>query len=301
MEEIFRSGFASLIGRPNVGKSTLLNYLVGRKIAIVSDKPQTTRNKIQGVFTTENYQAVLLDTPGIHKPKHRLGKFMVSVALQALKEVDVIFYLIDAGAEPGPGEQYILNVLEEVNTPVILIVNKIDTVHKDELILLIDYYTKKRRFDEVIPLSAYTGENVDKLIELLSSYLPEGPKYYPEGMISDQPEERLIAELIREKALLLTREEIPHSLFVQLEVFERRTDDLIYVEAIMYVERDSQKGIIIGKKGSMLKEIGRLAREELENLFGMRFYLDLRVKVRKNWRQNQLDLKHMGFNHNQSE
>lgn len=290
-----KSGFAAIIGRPNVGKSTLLNFILGRKVAIISDKPQTTRNQIRGIYTSEAGQAVFIDTPGIHKPQHKLGEFMVEVTRRTLREVDLIVYVVDASASFGRGEQYILNVLEKVETPVILAINKIDLISRGALLGVIDEYRTKRDFAEVIPVSGVRGENIDRLVEMILHYLPEGPMYYPAEMTSDQPERFVIAELVREKALMLTREEIPHSLAVVVEEIEPRRDDLLYVRAVFYVERDSQKGILIGHQGKMLKDIGRLAREDIQNLLGSRIYLDLWVKVKKDWRDNEKYLRGFGY------
>ncbi|KKM11046.1 GTPase Era [Clostridiales bacterium PH28_bin88] len=294
-ESGYRSGFASIIGRPNVGKSTLLNRLVGQKVAIMSDKPQTTRHKIQAVLTTGEGQVVLIDTPGIHKPKHRLGEYMVEVALKALREVDLILYVVDAGTEVGPGEQYILERLAEVRTPVFLVVNKIDLVTRDHLLGFIAGLSARREFAEVVPVSALTGENLERLAPLVMRYLPEGPQYYPPGMITDQPERFVMAELIREKALMLTRQEVPHALAVVVTGLEERPDDTVYVEATIYTERESQKGIMIGKQGQMLKEIGRLARQDMENLMGSKVFLDLRVRVKKDWRRSEAGLRYFGY------
>lgn len=291
----YRSGFVSIIGRPNVGKSTLLNRIIGQKIAIMSDKPQTTRNKISGVYTREGVQIVFLDTPGIHKPKHKLGDFMVDVARRTLEQVDLVLYMVDASAVIGPGERYIMDLLSHVQTPVFLVINKIDLVSKDELLEVTVRWSQEMKFAEIIPVSAVEGENVQRLIDLIAGYLPLGPQYYPAEMVTDQPERFVIAELIREQALHLTTEEVPHSLAVEIEEVKKREADLIYVAAIIYTERDSQKGIIIGKRGQMLKEIGKRARREIENLLGSRVYLDLTVKVKKNWRKNELALRNLGY------
>jgi len=293
--EPFKSGFVTIVGRPNVGKSTMLNRLLGQKVAIVSNKPQTTRNKITGVYSTELGQIIFLDTPGIHKPKSKLGKIMNSVALNTLAEVDLILYLIDVTAEFGAGEEFILNQLNEVKTPVFLILNKIDLVHPDQLLPLIDQYKERFNFAEIIPISALQGNNVDHLLEVVFRYLPNGPIYYPANQISDQPEKNIIAELVREKVLELTEEEIPHSIAVMVEDFEKRENNLIYVRVIIFTERESQKPIIIGKNGSLLKEVGKRARYEIENLLGTKIYLDLWVKVKKDWRNNDIMLKNFGF------
>jgi GTP-binding protein Era len=295
--EGFRSGFVSIIGRPNVGKSTLLNQIVGQKVAIMSDKPQTTRNKIQAVLNGPEGQVVFIDTPGIHKPKHKLGQYMRDVALRTLVEVDLIIYVVDTSAEFGGGEEYILTVLEAIKTPVFLVLNKIDKVHQDQIITSISSYTSRREFAQVIPVSAITGANTKKLISLIWEYLPPGPRYFPEDMVTDQPERMIMAELIREKALAKTREEIPHALAVVVEEVEQRPEDTLYVSAVIFVERESQKAIIIGKEGNMLKSIGSLARQEIEALLGSKVYLDLWVRVRKDWRRQDRDLSFFGYKH----
>lgn len=287
----FKSGFVTLIGRPNAGKSTLLNKLLGQKIAIISDKPQTTRNSIRGIYNSQTMQAVFIDTPGIHKPRHKLDEKMMLSAKNSLEGGDLVFYLIDASTVFGGGEDYIIKELEKAKLPVFLIVNKIDLIKPDELLPLLDFYNKKYDFTEIIPLSAATGENTDRLLEVLERYLPEGPRYYPEGQATDQPEQLFLSELIREQILLLTKEEIPHATAVTIAAMEERNQDLLYIEANIYVERDSQKGIIIGKKGQMLKTIGSQARKEMERFLGCKVYLELRVKEKKDWRNNKRLLK----------
>jgi len=284
----------SIIGRPNVGKSTLLNHLVGTKVAIMSDKPQTTRNKIRGILTTENAQIVFIDTPGIHKPRNKLGEFMVNTAVKALEEVDLILYIVDVTDEIGPGEYYIMGVLEKVDTPVFLVINKIDLVPKGKIAEVIQTLVSEFNFTEIVPVSAATGENTDTLLKLLVDYLPEGPKYYPDDMVTDNPEQFIISELIREKVLQTTRDEVPHSVAVQVEDIQDK-GDIIYIMVIIYTEKDSQKGIIIGKGGRKLKEIGLKARQEIENLFGSKVYLDLWVKVKKDWRKSNGALHQFGY------
>ena len=295
MTEKHKSGFAAIIGRPNVGKSTLMNSLIGQKIAIMSDKPQTTRNKIRCILTTDEAQVVFIDTPGIHKPKHKLGEYMVNAAKQTFREVDVILFVVDITEKPGPGEEYILEALKDIRTPVMLVVNKIDEVSREMILPRIDLYRDKQEFAAVVPVSALLGTNQDALVQEIIKHLPEGPQYYPEDMITDQPERLLIAELIREKALHLTRDEIPHAIAVDIEEIATRPEEKLYVRAVIYVERDSQKGIIIGAKGGMLKEIGKEARADIENLLGSKVFLDLWVKVKKEWRNREGTLHMLGY------
>jgi GTP-binding protein Era len=293
----FKSGFISIIGRPNVGKSTFLNRVIGQKIAIMSDKPQTTRNKIQGVLTMDDTQMIFIDTPGIHKPKHKLGDFMMKVAQNTLKEVDLVLFMVNAEEGFGRGEEFILEKFQTVSTPIFLVINKIDQIHPDELLSIIESYKEKYPFKEIVPISALQGNNVERLLDQIKTYLPEGPQYYPADQVTDHPERFIITELIREKALHLTREEIPHSLAVVLDKMERQKGkDIIHVMATVIVERDSQKGIIIGKQGSMLKEIGKRARADIENLLGSKVFLELWVKVQKDWRNRISQLRDFGFN-----
>ncbi|WP_078597213.1 GTPase Era [Evansella clarkii] len=291
-----KSGFAALIGRPNVGKSTLLNEMLGQKIAIMSDKPQTTRNRIQGVFTEERGQVVFIDTPGIHKPKHRLGDFMTKVAQTTLREVDVVLFLVDAKEGRGRGDDFIIERLKNLETPVFLVVNKIDEIHPDKLFEIIDDYRKLFDFTEVIPISALKGNNISTLIDQVFKYMEEGPQYYPEDQVTDHPERFLMSEMIREKVLHLTHEEVPHSIAVDIEQINRRKENAaVHVGAVIIVERSSQKGIIIGKQGKMLKEIGRKAREDIEALLGSKVFLELWVKVEKDWRNKGKYLKEFGY------
>jgi GTPase len=295
-KEGFKSGFVSIIGRPNVGKSTFLNHVIGQKIAIMSDKPQTTRNKIQGVLTDSDAQIIFIDTPGIHKPKHKLGDFMMKVAQNTLNEVDLILFMINAAEGYGRGDQYIIDRLKEIDTPVILVINKIDQVHPNDLLPLIDQYQKLYPFKEIVPISALQGNNMSRLLEQIKKYLPDGPQYYPADQVTDHPERFIIAELIREKVLHLTREEVPHSIAVVIDVIERRENsNTVYIGATIIVERDSQKGIIIGKQGRMLKEIGKLARLDIEALLGSKVFLELWVKVQKDWRNKISQLRDLGF------
>ncbi len=295
MEKNFKSGFISIIGRPNVGKSTFLNKVIGQKISIMSDKAQTTRNKIQGVLTKDDFQMVFIDTPGIHKPKHRLGDFMMKVAENTLNEVDAVIFMINADEGYGKGDQYIIDRLQQVNSPVFLIINKIDLIHPEKLLEIIDEYKDKGNFTEIIPISALQGNNVNHLLSELLKYLPEGPQYYPADQVTDHPERFVITELIREKALHLTREEVPHSIAVAMENMEERKDGVILIQATIITERSSQKGIIIGKQGSMLKNIGKKAREDIEALLGSKVYLELWVKVKKDWRNRESQLHELGF------
>ncbi|MEC1179926.1 GTPase Era [Metasolibacillus meyeri] len=293
----YKSGFISIIGRPNVGKSTFLNRVVGQKIAIMSDKPQTTRNKVQGVLTQDHSQMIFIDTPGIHKPKHKLGEFMLKVSKNTLREVDVILFMVNAEQKIGKGDEFILELLAGNQTPVFLIINKIDQVHPDELITIIESYKDKYPFSEIVPISALQGNNVENLLAKLEEYLPEGPQYYPADQVTDHPERFIISELIREKVLHLTREEIPHSIAVVIDKIKRdeENENMIRVQATIMVERDSQKGIVIGKRGALLKEVGTLARKDIEMLLGSKVYLELWVKVQKDWRNKQTHLRDFGF------
>ncbi|MGO4107293.1 GTPase Era [Paenibacillus sp. YAF4_2] len=293
----FRSGFVAIIGRPNVGKSTLMNHLIGQKIAIMSDKPQTTRNKIHGVYTTDTSQIVFLDTPGIHKPQSKLGDYMMKTAEGALKEVEAVLFLIDVAEGFGGGDRFIIEQLKKVDTPVFLVMNKIDKVQPEQLLATITQYKDMYPFAEVVPISALQGNNVDTLLAQLQKYLPEGPQYYPADQITDHPEQFVVSELIREKILHMTREEIPHSIAVGIEDMRVQENGVVYIGAVIFVERDSQKGIIIGKKGALLKEVGKQARRDIEALLGSRTFLELWVKVKKDWRNQERVLKDFGFRH----
>jgi GTP-binding protein Era len=295
MADNFKSGFIAIIGRPNVGKSTFMNKMIGQKIAIMSDKAQTTRNRIQGVLTTDDTQLVFIDTPGIHKPKHRLGDFMVKVAENTLNEVDAVLFMVNAKEGYGKGDQYILDRLQQVKRPVFLVINKIDLVHPDALLPLIDHYKDKCDFEEIIPISALQGSNLTHLVDELKKHIPEGPQYYPEDHVTDHPERFIISELIREKVLAFTREEVPHSIAVVLENMEERPSNTVFIQATIVTERHTQKGIIIGKQGTMLKNIGKKARSDIEALLGSKVYLDLWVKVREDWRNRQSQLHEFGF------
>lgn len=286
--DIFRSGFIAIIGRPNVGKSTLLNQILKEKVAIVSDKPQTTRTKILGVKNLPGAQMVFLDTPGIHKPKYKLNERMVKTALDSLAEADVILFMVEAGESPGGGDRFIMERLKGIKKPIFILINKVDLVKKDSILPLIAEYGKMFNFAEVFPVSALTGENVDRLVEVALKYLPEGPQYFPEGVVTDQPLNFIISEIIREKILERTREEIPYSVAVVVEEAKEDPDKgIISIRALIYVERDSQKAIIIGKGGSMLKDVGTVSRTEIERLLGSKVFLELWVKVKKDWRKDE--------------
>ena len=296
----YKSGFVALIGRPNVGKSTLMNKIIGQKIAITSNKPQTTRNKIQTVYTCDQGQIIFLDTPGIHKAKNKLSEYMVNVAEKTLKEVDVILWLVEPSTFIGAGEQHIAEQLKDINVPVILVINKIDTVKKEEILVFIDAYRKILDFAEIIPASALRDKNADEIVESIFKYLPQGPQYYDEDTVTDQPMRQIVGEIIREKALHALNEEIPHGIAVTIEKMkERKNGKITDIEATIICERDSHKGIIIGKQGSMLKKIGSNARYEIEQMLEMKVNLQLWVKVRKEWRDSDLLLKNYGYNEKQ--
>ncbi|MCT6850959.1 GTPase Era, partial [Listeria monocytogenes] len=279
-----KSGFVSIIGRPNVGKSTFVNRVIGHKIAIMSDKAQTTRNKIQGVMTRDDAQIIFIDTPGIHKPKHKLGDYMMRVAKNTLSEIDAIMFMVNVNEDIGRGDEYIMEMLKNVKTPIFLVLNKIDLVHPDTLMPKIEQYQSYMDFTDIIPISALEGLNVDHFIDVLKSFLPEGPKYYPDNQISDHPEQFVVSEIIREKILHLTSEEIPHAIGVNVDRMIKEDEDRVRIEATIYVERDSQKGIVIGKGGKKLKEVGKRARRDIEMLLGSKVYLELWVKVQRDWR-----------------
>lgn len=292
-----KSGFVTLIGRPNVGKSTLMNHLIGQKIAITSDKPQTTRNRIQTVYTDDRGQIIFLDTPGIHKAKNKLGEYMVNVAEHTLRDVDVILWLVEPSTFIGAGERHIAEQLNKVKTPIILVINKIDTVkNQDEILTFMAAYKDICDFAEIVPLSALKEKNTDLLTELIFKYLPYGPQFYDEDTVTDQPMRQIAAELIREKALRLLNDEIPHGIAVTIERMKERPDGIMDIDASIVCERDSHKGIIIGKQGSMLKKIGSQARIEMENLLDIKVNLQLWVKVKKDWRDSDMLLKNYGYN-----
>lgn len=296
MNKKFHSGFVSLIGRPNVGKSTLMNLLIGEKISIISSKPQTTRNKIQSILTTDNMQVIFVDTPGIHKAKSKLGDYMVKSAETSLNDVDIVLYLVEPYEKIKESDKAILERLQKVETPVFLVINKIDTIEKPELLKVIESYSKEYNFAEIIPLSALKGKNQETLLENIEKYLPEGPKYFPEDMITDQPEKQIVSEIIREKALYLLQDEIPHGIAVEITSMKHRKDkDIMDIDAIIYCERDSHKGIIIGKQGSMLKKIGSNARRDIQRFLGSQINLQIWIKVKKDWRDSDFLLKNFGY------
>lgn len=297
MKENFKSGFVAIIGRPNVGKSTLMNHLIGQKIAITSKKPQTTRNKIQTVYTSEDGQIIFLDTPGIHKAKNKLGEYMVNVAEQTLKDVDVILWLVEPTTYIGAGEKHIAEQLQKTSLPVILVINKVDTVKKEDILQVIDNYRKLYDFAEIIPASALRGQNTKDIVNSLFKYMPYGPMFYDEDTVTDQPQRQIVAEIIREKALHALDEEIPHGIAVTIEKMrERKGQHIVDIEATIICERDSHKGIIIGKQGSMLKKIGSNARFEIEKMLEEKVNLKIWVKVKKDWRDSDTLMKNFGYN-----
>lgn len=297
MKENFKSGFVAIIGRPNVGKSTLMNHLIGQKIAITSKKPQTTRNKIQTVYTCEDGQIIFLDTPGIHKAKNKLGEYMVNVAEQTLKDVDVILWLVEPTTYIGAGEKHIAEQLQKTSLPVILVINKVDIVKKEDILQVIDNYRKLYDFAEIIPASALRGQNTKDIVNSLFKYMPYGPMFYDEDTVTDQPQRQIVAEIIREKALHALDEEIPHGIAVTIEKMrERKGQHIVDIEATIICERDSHKGIIIGKQGSMLKKIGSNARFEIEKMLEERVNLKIWVKVKKDWRDSDTLMKNFGYN-----
>ena len=295
MTKPFKSGFVAIVGRPNVGKSTFMNYVLGQKIAIMSDKAQTTRNKIQGVYTKDDAQIVFLDTPGIHKPKHELGEFMVKSAYSALKEVDAVLFMVNVSEKRGPGDDFIIEKLKGIKTPIFLVLNKIDLVTPEVLLERVESYKDALDFAGVFPNSVLQGNNVNELMEGLINALPEGPQYYPADQITDHPEYFVVSELIREKILQLTQEEIPHSVAVTVDKMQKDEFDKVHVYANIIVERKSQKGIIIGKGGRLLKEIGTRARRDIQQLLGNKVYLELWVKVEKDWRKRKSNLQEYGY------
>ena len=293
----FKSGFVAVVGRPNVGKSTLINHIIKQKVTIVSDKAQTTRNKILCIHTDDQCQIVFLDTPGIHKPKHKLGEFMDETAYASLKDIDAVLFLISGNEKKGPGDMFVLDKIRGTKVPVFLLINKVDLMTKEDIAAKILEYSMLYDFDQIIPISAKTGMNVDAVLDELRKLLPEGPKYFPDDMITDQPERLLVAEIIREKLLLSLRDEVPHSIAVYTEEMKQRSKDKVYIRATVFVERDSQKRIVIGKNGSILKTVGQQARQEIENLLGSSVFLDIWVKVKRDWRDKAAILSELGYTH----
>jgi GTP-binding protein Era len=295
MEKKFKSGFVAVVGRPNVGKSTLINHIIRQKVTIVSDKAQTTRNRILCIHTDEECQIVFLDTPGIHKPKHKLGQFMDEAAYQSLKDIDAVLFLVSGNEKKGPGDQFVLDKLKDVGVPVFLLINKIDLMDKAAVLHKITEYAKLYDFSQIIPVSALQGDNVDAVLTELKNVLQEGPKYFPDDMITDQPERLLAAEIVREKLFQCMRDEVPHAIAVDVDEMATRGNKKVYIRMTVYVERDSQKRIVIGKDGTVLKDVGRLARQEIENLLGSPVFLDIWVKVKPDWRNKASALNEFGY------
>lgn len=293
--EKFKSGFITIVGRPNVGKSTLMNNLVGEKLSIISNKPQTTRNRIQTVLTRENYQLIFIDTPGIHKPRHELGEYMVKTAEDTLKEVDLILFMVTPDGEVGNGDKFIMEQFKNINTKVILVINKIDEVSKDKLAETIESFNGKYEFSEIVPVSALIGDNIDELLKVIVDELPEGPKYFPDDMLTDQPERFVVAEIIREKALNLLQQEVPHGIAIEIERMKEDDNDTVNINAVIYCEKESHKGIIIGKNGAMLKKISSQSKADIGKFLDSKVNLDLWVKVRKGWRDDPSSLRSFGY------
>lgn len=291
----YKSGFVAIVGRPNVGKSTFLNRVIGQKIAIMSNTAQTTRNKIQGIYTTDEAQIVFIDTPGVHKPKSKLGDYMVQSAMSALNEVDAVLFMVNAAEKRGAGDNFIIDRLKNIKAPIYLLINKIDQVKPDDLLPVMEQYQTALPWKAVYPISALEGNNVDELLTGLVDQMPNGPQYYPADQVTDHPERFVVSELIREKIFMLTREEVPHSVAVEIESMKQKDEDHVHIEATIIVERPTQKGIMIGKGGSMLKKIGTLARQDIEHLLGSKVYLQLWVKVQPNWRDKASLLKSYGY------
>lgn len=290
----FRSGYVSLVGRPNVGKSTLLNTILGEKVAIVTPKPQTTRNRINGIKTLPHAQIIFIDTPGIHKPRQRLGEAMNRIAFEALEEVDIVLFMVEPEA-PRSGDLFVLERIRQVDKPVFLLINKLDTVKKNAILPVIEAYSKLYPFKEIIPLSALKTSGIDVLLETVVKYIPEGPKLYPDDIVTDQMERFMAAEIIREKIMEATQEEVPYSSAVEIQQWQERDDGVVFIQANIYIERDGQKGIIIGNKGARLKSIGTKARQDIEGLLGTRVFLELWVKIKKDWRSDEYTLRELGF------
>src|SRR5690625_3918203 len=298
MPDSFRSGFVTIVGRPNVGKSTLVNQIIGEKVSIISDKIQTTRHTIHGILTDEDMQLILIDTPGIHKPKHKLGDYMVDVSINTLNDVDLVLFMVNATEGYGKGDEFILKQLNKIDSPIFLLINKVDLIHPDELFSIIDTYKDTCDFEEIVPVSALNGNNVKKLLSLIKERLPNGPKYYEDDQLTNRSDRFMISEIIREKVLLHTKEEIPHSINVIVETMEQTSKQKMHIQATIITERQTQKGILIGKKGQMLKTIGQEARLELEDIIGKNIFLELWVKVQKDWRNKQSLLTQYGFDSN---
>ena len=295
METNFKSGFVAVVGRPNVGKSTLINHIIKQKVSIVSDKAQTTRNRILCIHTDDECQIVFLDTPGIHKPKHKLGRFMDEAAYQSLKDINAVLFLVSGNEKKGPGDLFVLDKIKETGVPVFLLINKVDLMTKEEILHKITEYAALYDFDQIIPISALTGDNVEAVLRELKNVLQEGPKYFPDDMITDQPERLLVAEIVREKLLLCMHDEVPHAIAVFVEEMKERGKGKVYIRTTVYVERASQKRIVIGKQGAVLKEVGHRARQEIENLLGSSVFLDIWVKVKPDWRNRSSDLSELGY------
>ncbi|WP_303722624.1 GTPase Era [Malonomonas rubra] len=292
----FKSGFIAIVGRPNVGKSTLLNRILGQKIAITSNKPQTTRNRILGIHNFEGGQALFVDTPGIHKPQGKLNRYMVDQAISACSDVDLVLFLVEANDQPGGGDEYILRLLEKGNAPVCLVINKIDMVEPPSLLALIDAYSQRFQFKEVVPICAEKGDGVPQLLKAIEPYIPAGPQYYPEDMLTDQPERFIVAEMVREKVMRRISEEIPYGVAVRVETFEEKPEkNLVVIQATIHVERDSHKKIIVGKQGQMIRTLGKEARIEIERFLGTRVFLELFVRVDKDWSQSERMLRELGY------
>jgi len=293
---MYKSGFVNVIGRPNVGKSTLLNQVIGEKISIISDKPQTTRNKIQLIYNEDGLQIIFLDTPGVQMPRNQLGEYMLRLSKSTLEEVDVVTFIVDESMETGYLDNYVIRELKSISTPIILLINKIDKLEEEKIKELVEKYKSMDLFEHIIPISALNNDNVNKYIDVLKEILPEGPQYFPDDMITDQPERFIVAEIIREKALENLQEEVPHGIFVSVDNMKARDDkDLVDVYANIYCEKESHKGIVIGKNGKMLKEIGKTSRQDIERLLGSRVNLQLWVKVEKDWREKKDKLKYFGY------
>lgn len=293
---MYKSGFVTVIGRPNVGKSTLLNKVIGEKISIISNKPQTTRNKIQLVYTEEDSQIVFIDTPGIQMPRNKLGEYMLKMSKSTLEEVDLITFMVDNSLEIGKMDSMIIEDLKKISTPIVLLINKIDESEEEEILQLIDKYNKMDMFEEIITISALNNINIDKYIEILKKMVPEGPQYFPEDMITDQPERFIVSEIIREKALIGLEEEVPHGIYVSIDGIKKREDeDIIDVFANIFVEKKSHKGIVIGKNGKKLKQISKYAKRDIETLLGSKVNLEIWVKIEKNWREKENKVKYFGY------